>query len=71
MAFNEWAEQMYWGFERIQVGDRIITPIDAQAEDGGDMVYHFTFDINLTGLIDKPTGEPMGGLRIEGGLKDE
>lgn len=71
MNFNDWAEGMYWGFERIQVGDRILTPIDAQAEDGGDMVYHFMFDINLTGLIDKSAGEPMSGFRMEGGLKDE
>lgn len=67
MSFNDLAERLYWAFERIQVGDRVITPIDAQAVDGRDMVYHFTFDINLTGLIDEES-VPMSNYKLKGGF---
>lgn len=69
MAFNDWAEQMYWAFERIEADGRILTPIDAQAVDGRDRVYHFTFDINLTGLIDEET-LPMAKFKLKNNIID-
>ena len=69
MAFNDWAEVMYWAFERLQVDERILTPIDAKAEDGRDMVYHFTFDIDLTGLI-KEDSEPMAKYKLKNNIID-
>lgn len=69
MHFNDWAEQMYFEFERLQVGNRTVSTTDAQAEDGRDMVYHFTFDVNITGLIDQLADDPMANLKIEEALK--
>ena len=69
MLFNEWAERMYWAFERLDVDGRIITPIDAKAEDGRDMVYHFTFDIDLTGLI-KEDPQPMANYKLKNNINN-
>ena len=42
----------------------------AQAEPGDDMVFHFVFDVTLSGLLDPPAGEPMEDLEMREGLKE-
>lgn len=69
MAFNDWAEKMYFEFEKLDVKGQIIHIIDAHAESGDDMVYHFVFDVKVGGLVNVQPGDPMAGLQVTGGLK--
>ena len=70
LVFYDWAEAMYWGFESLTVGGQKLHITGAHAEPGDDMVFHFVFDVTVSGLIDLPAGEPMSDIEISGGLKE-
>lgn len=69
MAFNDWAEQMYFEFEALDVSGQIVHLTNAHAQDGDDMVFHFIFDAEFTALIDQVSGDPMNTLQLTEGLK--
>lgn len=70
LVFNDWAETMYWGFESLMVNGQLVHLTGAHAEPGDDGVFHFVFDITVSGLLDPPAGEPMAELEIREGLKE-
>ncbi|GAC41902.1 phage tail terminator family protein [Paenibacillus popilliae] len=74
MLFNDWAETMYFVFEKLDVNGQTVHLTDAHAEPGDDMVYHFVFDVKVNGLVvDVQPGELIGDLMMDlqarGGLK--
>ncbi len=59
MAFHQWAEAMYQGFEALKVGEQLIRLKNLQAQPGDDMAFRFTFDANVYALLKKEPEEPM------------
>ena len=70
LVFHDWAEVLYSELEMLTVGGRLVHTTGAHAEPGDDMVFHFVFDITVSGLLDPPAGEPMADLDIREGLKE-
>ncbi len=70
LVFNDWAETLYSELETLTVGGQLVHITGAHAEPGDDMVFHFVFDITVSGLIDPPAGEPMEGLETTEVLKE-
>ncbi|TVX91899.1 phage tail terminator family protein [Paenibacillus agilis] len=68
MAFHDWAEKLYFEFEQLDVNGQVVHVSKAQAEPGDDMVFHFTFDVIVNGLIDPNSIEAMGSLKMIGGI---
>ena len=70
VAFNDWAETMYMEFETLTLeSGQILRVTGANATDGDDMVFHFTFDVTFTALLDPVAGDPMTTLEHKEGLK--
>lgn len=70
--FNAWAETMYMEFETLTLADgQILRVTGASATDGDDMVFHFTFDVTFTVLLDPGAGDPMERLDISTFEKSE
>ena len=57
-------------FRVATVNGQVVHITSAQAEPGDDMVFHFVFDVTLSGLLDPPAGEPMEDLEMREGLKE-
>lgn len=70
LVFNDWAETLYSELEMLTVGGQLVHITGAHAEPGDDGVFHFVFDITVSGLLDPPAGEPMAELEIREGLKE-
>ena len=70
LVFNDWAEVLYSELETLTVGGQLVHITGAHAEPGDDGVFHFVFDITVSGLLDPPAGEPMAELEIREGLKE-
>lgn len=70
VEFNRWAETMYMEFETLTLSSGAVLHVtNASATDGDDMVFHFTFDVTFTVLIDRETGDQMGDLEVKEGIK--
>lgn len=70
LVFNDWAEVLYSELEMLTVGGQLVHITGAHAEPGDDGVFHFVFDITVSGLLDPPAGEPMEDLEMREGLKE-
>ena len=70
LVFGDWAETLYSELETLTVNGQVVHITSAQAEPGDDMVFHFVFDVTLSGLLDPPAGEPMEDLEMREGLKE-
>ncbi|WP_028593224.1 phage tail terminator family protein [Paenibacillus assamensis] len=68
MAFHDWAEKLYFEFEQLNVNGQVVHVSKAQAEPGDDMVFHFTFDVIVSGLKDPVAADAMGKLQMIGGI---
>lgn len=62
MAYNDWAETMYWGFEDLAVGQEVVHLSGAAANDTGDMVYHFVVDAQVYNTMAVDRSDEMEGL---------
>ena len=51
LSFNDWAEEMYWAFEMLEVNNRLYHLENCKANPGADMVFHFTFDVEAALLL--------------------
>ena len=70
IEFNAWAETMFLEFETLTLeSGQTLRVTNASATDGDDMVFHFTFDVNFTALLDRAAGESMASLETKEGLK--
>ena len=70
LAFNDWAETMYMEFETLTLEDGTILHVTgANATEGDDMVFHFTFDVTFTVMLDPVAGESMASIKTTEGLK--
>ena len=70
LVFNDWAEVLYSELETLTANGQVVHITSAQAGPGDDGVFHFVFDITVSGLLDPPTGEPMAELEMREGLKE-
>ena len=70
LVFGDWAETLSSELETLTVNGQVVHITGAQAEPGDDMVFHFVFDVTLSGLLDPPAGEPMEDLEMREGLKE-
>lgn len=70
LVFHDWAEVLYSELETLMVNGQLVHITGAHAEPGDDGVFHFVFDITVSGLLDPPAGEPMAELEIREGLKE-
>lgn len=64
LEFNAWVETMYAGFESLTVNGRLFHLVNAHAEPGEDMVFHFIFDVSFFALTDPVSGEKMEHVGI-------
>ena len=70
LMFNDWAETLYGELETLTAGGQLVHITGAHAEPGDDMVFHFVFDITVSGLLDPLSDGPMEGLAITERLKE-
>lgn len=69
LSFYHWAESMYQHFEYIRVSDGTIAVRNASASLGEKDVSHFTFDIEVFGVIDDVPDVLMEQLQMKEELK--
>lgn len=69
LAYYDWAERLYREMEMLRVEEHIFHMKNLHAENSGDKVLHFLFDVSFSGLLAPRQEEPMEALRQQNEVK--